>query len=411
VSPAAGPIGFVADDITGATDLASALTARGLNVRLAFGAGGVQGDGDAVVVALKIRSVPPAEARRSATEAAKALRAVGVTQLFFKYCSTFDSTADGNIGPIADALADAMGSSRVVHSPSYPANGRTVYLGHLFVGDSLLSESPLRNHPLNPMHDSLLPRVLADQTARTVGLITLPTVRSGAAAIVSRLEGAEQHVIIDAIEAADLDVIAQATATDVLAAGAAPYGAAFASAARSRASNRNHDSPARASIPGGRAAIVAGSLSRATREQVSAFRGPVLALTVEELIAREPAVKRAVAFAAARTDGGAVLISTDHDAGSPAPTTAETSHRIELTMGSIAAELVRTGIRRLVVAGGETSGAAADALALRSARLGPDIAVGVPWIVADDRPLGVAFKSGNFGGPSFFAEALAIAGP
>jgi uncharacterized protein YgbK (DUF1537 family) len=159
------PVGFIADDITGATDLASALSARGIDTRLAFGSGAVPDEGgDAIVVALKIRSVPASEAHAAAIEAAEALRAAGIEQLFSKYCSTFDSTADGNIGPIADALIDVTSARRVVHCPSYPANGRTVYLGHLSVGDELLNESPMRDHPINPMRDPQLRRVHAEQT-------------------------------------------------------------------------------------------------------------------------------------------------------------------------------------------------------------------------------------------------------
>jgi uncharacterized protein YgbK (DUF1537 family) len=162
-----GATGCIADDITGATDLASALAARGLDTRLFFGSAAVTTGGDALVVALKIRSVAAVDARRAAIQAAEALHAAGVTQLFSKYCSTFDSTPEGNIGPIADALLDLTGARRVVHCPAYPANGRTVYLGHLFVGAQLLSESPMRDHPLNPMRDSQLLRVLGAQTGRS----------------------------------------------------------------------------------------------------------------------------------------------------------------------------------------------------------------------------------------------------
>lgn len=415
------PVGFIADDITGATDLASALSARGLDTRLAFDSAAVQDEGeDAVVVALKIRSVPASEARAAATHAAKALHAIGVEQLFSKYCSTFDSTTDGNIGPIADALLDVTSARRVVHCPSYPANGRTVYRGHLFVGDELLSESPMRNHPLNPMRDPQLRRVLAQQTPRDVTLVELSTVDAGADAVavclnkIAEHAAGAHHVIADAVRDIDLDTIAEATVGDPLAAGGAAYGAAFAAAAHARAGRTPavHDRPM---PPPGPAAILAGSLSRATREQVRAFDGPTLTLGVIDLVDGDAAMRRSLDFADRFLASGPLLITTDHDAvGVPAGgtglTSAEVSRRIEMAIGRIGLALERLGVRRLIVAGGETSGAVAEALALRSARIGPDISVGVPWLVAEDRGLAVAFKSGNFGGPSFFRDALEVAG-
>lgn len=423
MSSAARPLGFIADDITGATDLASALSARGLDTRLAFGSTAVPDDGgDAVVVALKVRSVPASEARSAAIEAAEVLRAVGAEQLFSKYCSTFDSTAAGNIGPIADALVDVTSAHRVVHCPSYPANGRTVYLGHLFVGGELLSESPMRDHPLNPMRDSQLRRVLAEQTPRDVTLLELPAVAAGADAVALCLNeiadhaSGAHHVIADAVQDIDLDTIAEATAGDRISAGGAAYGAAFAVAAHARAGHTPLVGRQRPVPPPGPAAILAGSLSCATSEQVRAFDGPTLTLRVIDLVDGDAAVRRALDFADRCLASGPLLISTDHDAvGIPAGgtglTSAEVSTRIELAMGRIALALEQLGVRRLIVAGGETSGAVAEALTLRSARIGPDISVGVPWLVAEDRGLAVAFKSGNFGGPSFFRDALEVAGP
>ncbi|MBN3454894.1 3-oxo-tetronate kinase [Mycolicibacterium sp.] len=417
----ARPVGFIADDITGATDLASALAARGLDTRLAFGSTAVLDDsGDAIVVALKIRAVPAAEARAAAAEAAKAVLAVGVEQLFSKYCSTFDSTADGNIGPVADALIDVTGARRVVHCPAYPGNGRTVYLGHLFVGDELLSESPMRDHPLNPMRDSHLRRVLAAQTQRGVALMALSTVDAGAHAISARLaeiagrNTGAHHVVADAVWDANIDTIADATAGDSLAAGGAVYGAAFAAAAHARFGQSAPVIEQRPVPPPGPAAILAGSLSCATRDQVQAFDGPTLTLGVIDLVDGDHAVHRSLEFAKRCLAGGSLLITTDYDsvgirAGATGLSSAQVSRRIESTMGRIGVGLVKLGVRRLIVAGGETSGAVAEALALRSARIGPDISVGVPWLVAEDRRLAVAFKSGNFGGPSFFRDALEVA--
>jgi 3-dehydrotetronate 4-kinase len=418
-----GPIGFIADDITGATDLASALAVRGLDTRLFFDSAAVTGGGgDAMVVALKIRSVPSAEARRAAIEAAEALRAAGVTQLFSKYCSTFDSTPEGNIGPIADALIDLTGAQRVVHCPAYPANGRTVYLGHLFVGEQLLSESPMRDHPLNPMRDAQLLRALGAQTERDVSLVRLTTLDDGALAVIERLveiaaeAGEARHVIADGVRDADVDTLAEAVALDPLAAGGAAFGAAFAAAACRRSAGRGSGGARRWRLPGGPAAILVGSLSQATREQVRTFGQPALGLTVGEMVDGDAALSRMAAFVGDGLDEARpVLITTDLDDTAPRGRGDGPSHEmiargIERTMGRMSVELEQLGVRRLIVAGGETSGAVADALGLRAARIGPDISVGVPWMVAEDRALAVAFKSGNFGAPSFFRDALAVTG-
>lgn len=415
---AARPVGFIADDITGATDLASVLATRGLDVRLAFGSDTLPADtGDAVVVALKIRSVPAIEASASAVEAAKALQATGAGQIFTKYCSTFDSTAEGNIGPIADALLALTGSARVVHCPSYPANGRTVYQGHLFVRDELLSESPMRNHPLNPMRDSQLRRVLSEQTPHPVESVYLSTVDEGVGAVSARLvdignvHPSAHHVIADAVRDSDLDIIAAAAGADTLAGGGAAFGAAFAVAAHARAGGSQSVDARVTALPPGPTAILAGSLSRATREQVREFDGPTLKLNVQDLVDGEAALRQAVGFVEREIFNRPMLITTDHNSFAASVnggdlTPGEVSRRVELSMGEIAVALERLGVRRFIIAGGETSGAVAEALNLQSARIGPDISVGVPWIVAEDRGLALAFKSGNFGGPSFFHDAL-----
>lgn len=415
------PIGFIADDITGATDLASALLDRGISTRLVFGPEAVsdRDDADAIVVALKIRSVPRADAEASARSAAAALRAAGAEQLFSKYCSTFDSTAEGNIGPISDALIEVTGARRVVHAPAYPANGRTVYLGHLFVRDELLSDSPMRHHPLNPMRESRLRLVLGEQTDHPVVIAPWATVAAGAGPLRDYLtdtEAAEDtvhHVVADALCDNDLNTIAGVVAQDRLVAGSAPFGAAFARAALSASGASTASVAPPVPVPTGRTAIVAGSMSAATREQVRRFDGSTLVLAPQEFVDPDAATDLALAFAVSALEDGPVLISTDHSRSGVEAVDLERgdlSRRIEEAMGRIAAGLVDLGVTRLIVAGGETSGAVADALALRSARLGPEITVGVPWIVAEDRDLAVAFKSGNFGGPTFFRDALEVAG-
>jgi uncharacterized protein YgbK (DUF1537 family) len=271
------------------------------------------------------------------------------------------------------------------------------------------------------MRDWQLRRVLAEQTPRDVALVEWPAVATGSDAVglclneIADHAAGSHHVIADAVQDADLDTIAKATAGDRLAAGGAAYGAAFAVAAHARAGHTPAAGEQRPVPLPGPAAILAGSLSLATREQVLAFDGPTLTLGVIDLVDGDIAVRRAHDFADCCLARGPLLITTDHDAvglraGATGLSPTQVSRRIELAMGRIAIALEGLGVRRFIVAGGETSGAVAEALALRSARIGPDISVGVPWLVAEDRGLAVAFKSGNFGGPSFFREALEVAG-
>ncbi|WP_344069284.1 3-oxo-tetronate kinase [Microbacterium sediminicola] len=411
------PIGFIADDITGATDLASALVGRGFDTRIVFGSDAIQAEGDAVVVALKIRSVPARIARARAESAAVALQSAGIDQIFSKYCSTFDSTPEGNIGPIADALADLTRARRVVHTPAYPANARTVYRGHLFVGDELLSESPMRDHPLNPMRDSHLGRVLGSQTGRSVDLLTMPTIVKGPDAIVNRLadigdrSSGGHHIIADSTCDEDLDAVAAAVASDPIAAGSAAFGAAFAVAARARVGSPTSAGAVPPALPDGPAAVLAGSLSSATREQIKRFGGATLMLRAEDFLDGDP-LAIAAEFAQRHLSRGPILIASDRTAGGRATdgsndAAGDLSGRIEVAMGKIGVALSALGVRRLIVAGGETSGAVADALRLRSARTGADIAVGVPWILTDSG-MAIAFKSGNFGAPTFFRDALVM---
>ena len=275
----------------------------------------------------------------------------------------------------------------------------------------------MRDHPLNPMRDSLLTRVLAAQTSREVSLVPLPVIDEGVAAVSKRLveiaAGGARHAIADTVRDGDLETLAQAVAAEPFAAGGAAFGAAYAAAARGGADGPD-DGSARAQVPAGPAAILVGSLSQATRGQVEAFDGPVLRLTVGEMVDGDAALERLTGFVGDSLADGPVLIATDlADGGSrngaEGMAHEEVARAIERTNGRMGAELEKLGVRRLIVAGGETSGAVADSLGLDAARIGPDISVGVPWMVALDRPLAVAFKSGNFGAPTFFAEALEVA--
>jgi uncharacterized protein YgbK (DUF1537 family) len=436
----------VADDVTGACDLADAVRDAGGSAVVVLGVPGPDlalPACDAAVVALRTRTAPAPSAVADSVAAARRLRAAGAAVLYQKYCSTFDSTDDGTIGPVADALLDLLGPDAVaVGTPATPRAGRTQYRGHLFVDGRLLSESPLRDHPLTPMRDPDLVRVLGRQTARGVGLVDWDAVRSGrvAEALVAvagggSAVGAVRHVLVDALTDADLDAIAGAVAAGSLpdgspADGARPLlvgGAAGLAAALARTWHRTAAAPATApaAAPGpadvggpgatGRALVVSGSCSARTREQVAAFAGPRVALDPLALAADPGAETAAVLdrLRAAYAGGdGPVLVSSSADPDAVRATqdrlgAAGAAAVLERAAGQVAAAAVRDlGVRRLLVAGGETSGAVAAALGLRALRVGPAAAPGVPWMVpVDGPPLAVLLKSGNFGGPDLFRTA------
>ncbi|WP_037577993.1 3-oxo-tetronate kinase [Phaeacidiphilus oryzae] len=419
-------LGCIADDFTGATDLANNLVRAGMRVVQLIGTPPPDADAldaDAVVIALKSRTVPAEEAVRSSLRALDRLRSAGAEQIYFKYCSTFDSTPAGNIGPVAEALMDALGTDFTIATPAFPDNGRTVFKGHLFVGDVLLGESGMRDHPLTPMTDSNLVRVLGAQTTRPVGLIGHRTVAEGAEAVRGRIRALRAEgiglAVADAVDNQDLLRLAAAvrdlplvTAGSGLAIGL-PANWGFA------------PSPAAAQLPppsGESRAIVSGSVSTATNGQVAAFLAEGRpAFGVDPLRAASGAdlVAEALAFADGHLAKGPVLFYST--AGPEAVRevqgrlgAAEAGELVERTLARIARGLVvDRGVRRMVVAGGETSGAVVQELGLTGLRIGPQIDPGVPWCAATlpggsepPETLHIALKSGNFGGPAFFTDAF-----
>jgi uncharacterized protein YgbK (DUF1537 family) len=413
-------VAAIADDVTGATDLAGSWRARGYRSMVILGEPRAEDESllasmDAVTYALKIRSVDAPSAAASAGRVASALHAQGVPQVYDKYCSTFDSTAEGNIGPIADAIAEAIGARRAVVVPSMPANGRTVYQGHLFVHDQLLDESPMRRHPLNPMTDSSLVRLLQAQTRRDVGMIPLATVRKGSDALRSALDTAQEngtfYLVVDAIDDHDLEVIHAATADDVLVTG----GSGLASGAPSLAERPEP-------IPrfDGRKVILAGSASAATRGQVEYARSlhPTRALDLGRTVEDPDTVARElVAWAGeqwALDPQRPVLIHSDATALDAATPPAGLSAAIETVLGKIASGVYDAGARQFLIAGGETSGAVIDALGIRQLELGDEVDPGVSWLAgrgpgdddhAGGRQCNLLLKSGNFGNPHIFENA------
>jgi 3-dehydrotetronate 4-kinase len=412
-------IGCVADDFTGATDVAAALAQAGLDTALLLRgeAGSEQDDAEAIVVALKIRSAPADEAVAGASYVARNLLAAGCERIFFKYCSTFDSTDAGNIGPVSDALLDLTGAGTMIVCPAVPAYDRTIYQGHLFVGSSLLSDTPMRNHPLTPMTDSSLVRLLGRQAKARVGLLPLRTVRAGPQSVRAALGAAHgagcPFMVADALCDADLDIIAAACIDSPLASGAAGLAASIgrALAAPGGAGQRARPAPR---VPG-YAAIVSGSASAQTRRQVEHFARHGATYVVDP--AREDtegglerAVSAAVGWAAPRLGQAPVLIAADTRPERIAALqerlgVLQASALVETLLAEIAFALVEMGVRKLLVAGGETSGAVASRLGLRRLRVGPLMAPGVPWNFAPG-PMAIGLKSGNFGPDDLFSRAF-----
>ncbi len=414
-------LGCIADDFTGATDLANTLVQGGMRTLLIFGVPEPTDDwprADALVVALKSRSIPPDEAVALSVRSWERLEALGVRKLFFKYCSTFDSTDRGNIGPVAEALLEAIGGSRTLFCPAFPANGRTVYQGHLFVGDRPLDESGMEHHPLNPMTDADLVRVLARQSCRPVGLLPYRIVDRGAEVIKAHLETLEAQgrplIVADALTERHLHDLALGSVEDRLITGGSGIALGLPRLLSERFSVPLQDEPPGFPQLTGPSVVLSGSCSSKTRQQVAAFRQahPCLELEIEAILSGDPVVESALRWAGERVNSGPVLISTTADPervrsiqerhGREA-----SAEAIEGALARIARGLVGIGVRRLVVAGGETSGAIVNALGIRAIRIGPQIAPGVPWTWSLGEPtIALALKSGNFGGETFFVEAL-----
>jgi uncharacterized protein YgbK (DUF1537 family) len=415
-------LGCIADDLTGATDLANALARRGMHVVQTIGAPAPNDpvpDAEAIVVAMKSRTNPPDEAVAMSLAACRWLKQAGAGQFYFKYCSTFDSTDKGNIGPVADALLQELGADFSIACPAFPETGRTIYLGHLFVGKQLLSDSPMRNHPLTPMTDANLVRVLGRQTKSKVDLVPLSVMRQGAAAVRDAFgklaAGGVRYAITDAVEDNDLLILGEACAGLKLVTGGS--GAAIGLPENFRRAGLIPKRDAVEPLPavGGFGAVLAGSASQATLGQIVAMRAicPVLALDPFRIAENKAAViAGALAWARPELEKGPVLIYASAPPDQVAAVQAKLGREhagalIEDTMAKIAQGLVAAGVRRLVVAGGETSGAVVQGLGVKALRIGPQIDPGVPATLAIGEPrLALALKSGNFGGEDFFMKAL-----
>lgn len=398
-------LGVLADDLTGATDMASSLEAGGLRVRIVVGVPESLPEGcDAVVVALKIRSAEEFEAVAIALASARVLRGGGVTRVFFKYSSTFDSGETGNIGPVCDAIADFSGQLVTVVSPSFPRLGRTLYQGHLFVGSSLLDRSGLGDHPLTPRRRSSIVELLGAQTSRPVGLVTLQTVHQGSDSVKKAIAelGAQgcRYAVVDGVEDHDLDVLALTVIDQGFVTGSAGLGRAMADALGSFPPEDGGWNPPGEGYP----VMLCGSCSVPTRRQIEHYAqcGPTLRIGRYDLDA--DGLTEALSWVRQNIAHGAPLVysTPDDDDGRDAVT--EDAIWFEEFFSRLASALLDAGIGRYVVAGGETSGAVIHGMGIQGLSLGPEICPGVPWM-ADDTGILIALKSGNFGDDDFFITA------
>lgn len=415
-------LGCIADDLTGATDLANTLARRGMSVVQTIGVPGPGDpipDAEAIVVALKSRTIPAGDAVALSLQACRWLKASGARQFYFKYCSTFDSTDQGNIGPVGDALVEELDAGLTTVCPAFPETGRTIYLGHLFVGRDLLSNSPMRNHPLTPMRDANLVRVLSRQTRSRVDLVPITTVRQGASSMSASFgyltRKLVRYAVIDAIEDEDLLTLGAACAEMKLVTGGSGAAIGLPENFRQAGLIPKRDAVTPLDSVGGLGAVVAGSSSQATMGQIAAMRAqhPTLALEPLKLAENfEQTVAAVLDWAKPKLSAGPVLI---HAGGTPKEVAAvqeklgreRAGELVEQALAKIAQGLVAAGVRRLVVAGGETSGAVVQGLGVKALQIGPQIDPGVPACLAIGTPrLALALKSGNFGAEDFFMKAL-----
>lgn len=416
-------LGCIADDFTGGTDLAGMLVKAGMRTVQLIGVpdGPLPEGVDAVVVALKSRTNPVDEAVAESLSALKWLQEAGCRQFYFKYCSTFDSTPRGNIGPVAEALMKTLGTSFTIACPAFPANARTIYKGYLFVGDVLLNESGMRNHPLTPMTDASLVRVLQQQVQGKVGLVEHATVSRGAEAIGNRFAALREQgvglAVVDALSNTDLDAIGMACAGLPLITGGS--GIALGLPENFRRLGLLSRTAVADVLPatGGHRAVISGSCSVATQKQVALMQAHAPTFHIDPLrLARgEDMASAAIDWAKSRVGKEPILVyaTATPESVKQAQAKLGVDHAgalVENALAAVARGLVDLGVGQLIVAGGETSGAVVKALGVTGLRIGPEIDPGVPWTtslntLAGGRPLALALKSGNFGSDDFFLNA------
>ena len=417
-------LGAIADDLTGATDLALMLARNGMKTVQYIGVPPENadfGDAEAVVVALKSRTIPADEAVALSRASARALLAGGAEQIIFKYCSTFDSTDEGNIGPVAEALLDLLDAPIAVACSAFPAAGRSIYQGHLFVGQVLLSDSPMKDHPLTPMHDANLVRVLQRQSRGKVGLIPLSVIEQGADAVRAAVDAAQKSghrlMIADAVRDADLRVLGAALAGARLITGGSGIAMGLPDNFRKQGRIGTTPLPSRMPAPAGRAVVLAGSCSVATQGQVAAAIAagcPALRIVPLDIASNTQTAAAIAEWVIASAGGRPPVVYSTADAETVKAVQQQLGREqagalVEHLLAEVSVILRDNGFSRFIVAGGETSGAVVEALGARALQIGPEIAPGVPWTRSvGGTELALALKSGNFGAPDFFVTAWDI---
>nr|WP_067293026.1 3-oxo-tetronate kinase [Marinobacterium profundum] len=411
-------LGIIADDFTGATDIAGFMVENGWRVTQLIGHGPAQvsEDVDVVVISLKSRSCAVAQAVADSLAALQQLKALNCGRFFFKYCSTFDSTAEGNIGPVTDALLEALGERFTVICPALPVNSRTVCHGNLFVNGVPLNESGMKAHPVTPMKDANLQRLMTRQAKGKVGLVDYNAVLAGATVVKNKLNELQadgvNYAVIDTLTTVDLTVLGEAVSELKLVTGGSGLGAGlaqFATGGKGAAGAREQGAP----VSGGRAVVLSGSCSEVTNAQVAAYKNQAphqlvdaarcidmpeaYAAELADWVFAQPATPAPMLYA---TQPAAELARIQANYGA-----ACASEAIEGTFATVAARLTGKNFNKFIVAGGETSGIVTQALGVSGFNIGPQIAPGVPWVRALDKPLSLALKSGNFGDEQFFAKA------
>ena len=412
-------LGCIADDFTGATDLAGLLARSGVQVSLRIGVPDTppQDTAPFEVIALKSRTAPVAEAVAETGRALDWLKAAGAQRFFWKYCSTFDSTAEGNIGPVAEALMEALGTDQTIYCPAFPENGRSIFMGTLFVGQQPLAESPMKDHPLTPMRDSNLMRLLAPQVTRPVGLADRLVVAQGADALRAKLaalkEAGTAHVVVDAVANSDLEILAQACRDMPLMTGgsavAMPLPALYVADGTLAADAPKATAP---DLPPG-AVLLSGSASAMTNAQVGEYRAKAPSFRLDPMVLSTEGPKAALAWLADQPiDAQPLIYATaqpeEVKAAQDKLGVARAGELVETALATLAMAARDRGVRRFVVAGGETSGAVTKALGVTRLDIGAEIAPGVPWTYCQSagHQIALTLKSGNFGAETFFTDAL-----
>lgn len=409
--------GAIADDFTGASDLAGLLARSGHQVCLRLGVPSEPPDASSAfeIIALKCRTAPVAEAVSESLAALEWLKAAGAERFFWKYCSTFDSTPTGNIGPVAEALMQALGTKQTIYCPAFPENGRSIFMGNLFVGQQPLAESPMKDHPLTPMTDSNLMRLLSPQTRQNVGLADRLVVAQGAAHLRAYLDKLCDdniaHIVVDAVANSDLEIIARACADAPLMTGGSAVAMSLPYIYQEKGLLPEKPTPEMRPQLDNKTLILSGSCSEMTRAQVAHYQGPAYQLDPLDLL--EGGLAQAQAWLAQQNLADAPLIY--------ATANPESVHQVQQALGKeqagalvedalsqLADDGCNAGVSRFIIAGGETSGAVAQRLSIDQLVIGDEIAPGVPWCYAtiSARNCAITMKSGNFGKETFFSDAI-----